>query len=446
MDQGWLKANGPSEFDDEDPYVSDDDGGPSEVRISPAMFRALASGCTLDDVDSLRRVLPETPTMRPVTPHDKIMDVSKDTIRCNNVMPYCHRRQFDIHTGEELSPAYRIDQGPPSSVLWSPPGVTPERAGLYLLLLQEGQGEQQHPVRGSGMASLFQRMAPLDCNKLRTHLYGGLQGDEEEQSGNSSLSSTSFSSSSWVSSASLDSVANDKNDGHEERRRTMTFTWSEVNEAVRNCHFDAATTSLKEVNIGTRSLTRIGTETLRVRANAVATERALLQTFRNSWHTIQSGQVADASLVAANEEAQAAITAQARCLSVVEHQVELCRKAELARECQEAQEHYREQCRIEKQEKRRAARESRQARNQVRRRRRIVRNINESLRSLRTTVGESEARLARGRELQTVLIQRLKDGEARLERLCQDHGVSDVAALSEVLAARMAQLGVEEEE
>ncbi|CAK7230840.1 hypothetical protein SCUCBS95973_007710 [Sporothrix curviconia] len=340
MDQGWINANGPSDFDDEDPYVSDNDGAPSEARISPAVFRTLAAGCTLDDVDCLHQTLPEAPSLRPVTPQDKIMDVSKDTTRCNNVVPYCHRRQFDIHTGEELSPAYRVEPGPPSSVLWSPPGVTPERAGLYLLLLQEGQGEQQQPQR--------RHMRPIGV----------------------------------------------------------------INFIV---------------------LIKL----------AIA---PVAGTFRDSWHAIQAGQAANARLVAANEEAQAAITAQSCCLAAVEHKVELCHEAERARECHEAQDHYREQYRLEQQERQRAARQARQARKLLRRRQRILRGINENLHSLRTMVGETEARLARGRELRTVLAQRLRDGEARLQRLCRDHGVADVAALSEVLTAKMAQLGVEEEE
>ncbi|ERS96372.1 hypothetical protein HMPREF1624_07282 [Sporothrix schenckii ATCC 58251] len=143
LDEGWTKAIGPFESDEEDAYVSDDDGDPAEVRISPAIFRALAAGCTLDDVDTLRQSASAEASLRPLTPQDKILDVSMDAKQCNNVVPYCHRRQFDIHTGEELSPVYRIEAGPASSILWSPPGVTPERAGLYLLLLQEGQGEQQ---------------------------------------------------------------------------------------------------------------------------------------------------------------------------------------------------------------------------------------------------------------------------------------------------------------
>lgn len=172
---------------------------------------------------------------------------------------------------------------------------------------------------------------------------------------------------------------------------------------------------------------------------AVATERALLQTFRDSWQTIQAGQAAGAQLVAANECAQAAITAQARCLSRVEHQLAACRAAESARECREAQAHYRVQCQTERRAERRAHK-------QRHRRRCVVRAINEHLRSLRTTVGETTARLAQGRELQAVLAQRLRDGEARLARLCRKHDVADVAALSQTLADKLTRLGVGEEE
>lgn len=169
-------------------------------------------------------------------------------------------------------------------------------------------------------------------------------------------------------------------------------------------------------------------------ATGIATERALLQTFRDSWRAIQDGQAADARLVAANEEAQAAITAQARCLATIEHQLAACRAAELARQCREAQEHYRRQCKAK-----------RQAHRMHRRRERVVHGINEHLQSLRTTVGETTARLAQGRELQTVLAQRLRDGESRLDRLCRDHGVADVEELSKVLAEQLARMGVEED-
>ncbi|CAK7238892.1 MAG: hypothetical protein STHCBS139747_000313 [Sporothrix thermara] len=124
----------------------------------------------------------------------------------------------------------------------------------------------------------------------------------------------------------------------------------------------------------------------------------------------------------------------------------LCRKAELARECQEVKDHYREQCRLERQAGRRAARHARQAHRKLRQRQRIVRGISENLRSLQIAVAETEARLAQGRELQTMLSRRLRDGEARLTRMCRDHGVANVAALLEVLEARMARLGANEEE
>lgn len=207
----------------DDSYVSDDDGDPAEVRISPAIFRALAAGCTLDNVDSLRHTVSEeeTKSLRPLTPQDKIMKVSMDTTHRNNVAPYCHLRQFDVYTGEELSPAYRVEPGPVGSLLWTPPGVTPERAGLYLLLLQEGQGEQQQPVRGTGMPSLFQRMAPWDCQELRNRLYGDVQNDKREKSSTSSTSSSSSSS----SSSSDGSSSSSSKGGEKLKRRMTTFTW-----------------------------------------------------------------------------------------------------------------------------------------------------------------------------------------------------------------------------
>ncbi|KAL1901380.1 hypothetical protein Sste5346_001785 [Sporothrix stenoceras] len=428
LDKGWMKANGPFKTEVEDSYVSDDDGDPAEVRISPAIFRALAAGCTVDNVDTLcQTVSEEEVSLRPLTPQDKIMKASMDTTHRNNVAPYCHRRQFDIHTGEELSPAYRIEPGSVGSLLWTPPGVTPERAGVYLLLLQEGQGEQQQPARGTGMPSLFQRMAPWDCQELRDRLYGGMQDDKSKS----------------TSSSSLDGSSSGGSDcGDKKKRRLMTFTKSEVNEAVHNCHFDPEAVTLTPVDIShNRNGTgRAGPRHCNWRANSVrmaagvATERALLQTFHDSWRTIQDGQAINASLVVANEETQAAITAQARCLASIEHQLEACRKAELARQLTDAQKHYQLQCEAERQAQRRR-----------RRRERVVRGINEHLQSLRTTVGETKARLAQGRELKAVLAQRLRDGEARLERLCRDHSVANAADLSKVLTEQLACMGVKED-
>lgn len=169
-------------------------------------------------------------------------------------------------------------------------------------------------------------------------------------------------------------------------------------------------------------------------AAGIATERALLQTFRDSYRAIQDGQAANASLVEANEQAQAAITAQTRSLATIEHQLAACRAAELERQRREAQEHYRLQCLAEK-----------RAEKKRRRRERVVRGINEQLQNLRVTVGETEARLAQGKELQAVLAQRLRDGEARLNKLCRDHGVADAEELTKVLAEQMARMGIEEE-
>lgn len=168
-------------------------------------------------------------SIRPRTPQDKILDVSMDTTHRNNILPNCHRRQFDIHTGEELSPAYRVEPGPTSSVLWTPPGITPERAGLYLLLLQEGQGEQQQPVRGTGMPSLFQRMAPWDCRELRTRLYGGGKDDKTSKSvetpAETAPQSPSCSSSSTSSSEEAGPSSGVPSASHKAKRKTVTFTW-----------------------------------------------------------------------------------------------------------------------------------------------------------------------------------------------------------------------------
>ncbi len=164
-------------------------------------------------------------------------------------------------------------------------------------------------------------------------------------------------------------------------------------------------------------------------AAPIPPERAIIETFHDSWDILRAGQAEDARIVAANEGAQATITAQARCLSRIEHQLAACQAAERARECREAQAHYHQQVHAE-----------RRARQRQRRQRRVLRAIDEQLHELRTAAREMEARLAQGRQLQKVLLQRLADGNARLERLCHAHGVTDVAALSALLDEKLAQL------
>ncbi|CAK7271136.1 hypothetical protein SEPCBS57363_004463 [Sporothrix epigloea] len=294
MDTGWAKANGPSEFDDEDPYVSDDDGDHFEVRISPAAFRALATGCMPDNADTLHPVLPGTMALRPATPQDRIVDMSKEVTNCDNTMP-CYYRH-------------------------------PLRGGL--------QKEQDN----------FDVLSPLPISSCRPC------GSPSPSRGSPLL--------------------------------------------LPSC-MTAAT----------------------------VTEHDLLQAYCECWRAIETCQVA-------NKDAQAANTALARCLAIIEHHMELCRKAELARECQEAKDHYREQCRLEGYKKRRAKREAHKFRKVHCQHRRMVLDVGKNMRSLRTVVGEASAQLARGRELQAVLAQRLQDGETRLERLYRDYSAANVAVLS----------------
>ncbi|EFW98883.1 hypothetical protein CMQ_4735 [Grosmannia clavigera kw1407] len=133
LDLGWTEANGTDYADGASSFVSDDDGDAVESRISPAEFRALAIGCKRNDVDSLRIPIATTASVRPLTPQDKIIDHAHEAGRID-ARVFGGRRQFDGDDGDELSPAYRVDQGPARSVLWSPAGVTPERAGLFLSL------------------------------------------------------------------------------------------------------------------------------------------------------------------------------------------------------------------------------------------------------------------------------------------------------------------------
>ena len=155
--------------------MSDDEGDPRDARITPAIFRALAAGCTLDDTHQLRAANIDTGEQsRPRTPLDKIVRLSADTSHLNPIRPHCHQRQFDVETGMELSPAYRTAQGPaPISAARTPPGVTPQRAGTFLLLLEQNQGQQFHPTRsGPAMPYLFEKMAPEASRVLRGQLYG----------------------------------------------------------------------------------------------------------------------------------------------------------------------------------------------------------------------------------------------------------------------------------
>lgn len=164
-------------------------------------------------------------SLRPLTPQDKILQESADTTHRNNVAPHCHSRQFDIHSGEELSPAYRVAPGPASSALWSPPGITPERAGIFLLLMQEGQGTEQQPARGTGMPALFERMAPFELDELRTRLYGDEQKEGADVSGTSVLSAPSCSSSSSDLSTESGASGSGPAAGGSEKRGKLAYTW-----------------------------------------------------------------------------------------------------------------------------------------------------------------------------------------------------------------------------
>lgn len=282
-----------TDITDEDPYVSEDDGDPIEVRVSPAAFRALATGCVPDNADTLHPVLLRTMPIRPATQQDKIVDMSKDVTICDNTVPCYYRPPLRAVLQKEQDNVDALLPLPTSS--HRPSGSLSPSSGLPLL------------PGCTTAASIF--------------------------------------------------------------------------------------------------------------------KKDLLQACCESWRAIEACQ-------AANKDAQAANTALARCLANLEHRMELCRKTELARECQEAKDHYREQCRLEGYKKMRAAREAHKSRKVLCQHRRIVLDLGKNIPSLQTMSSEANAQLARGGELQAVLAQRLQDSEIHLKRMHRGYNAANVAALS----------------
>ena len=62
-------------------------------------------------------------------------------------------RQFDQHTGEEMTPAYDVPQNP--SIIYQPPGVPLENV----------------LPQSAGFISKFSRMNPQGAKELRDHVY-----------------------------------------------------------------------------------------------------------------------------------------------------------------------------------------------------------------------------------------------------------------------------------
>ena len=204
-----------------------------------------------------------------------------------------------------------------------------------------------------------------------------------------------------------------------------------MNNAINGCRFDPKTVSLVQVPSAPRSRMKQKKAAGHTQKTEKAedTGQALLRTFRSQWRTIETCYAADSRLALANERAQAALTAQARQLAAVEHQADVLRQTEAALERAEAEAHYQKVQRVEEQRMR-----------EEDKKKRMVKAINSELHSLAMTKAEMEARVARGRELQVVLGRRLRDGEARLARLCREHGSKDASALSRILSEKLAAL------
>ncbi|KAI0472364.1 hypothetical protein F4859DRAFT_522277 [Xylaria cf. heliscus] len=118
-------------------------------RISPCTFLEWSKNCVRWNADknknkentsSYRR-------MRPPTPKIPVPSTRHEHSNCGYLEP-----QWDVNTGEELTPTYYVPSSP--SIIYTPPGV--EFAGF----------------RNVNFHQQYKRMAPLAERELRTKLYG----------------------------------------------------------------------------------------------------------------------------------------------------------------------------------------------------------------------------------------------------------------------------------
>ncbi|RWA12687.1 hypothetical protein EKO27_g2407 [Xylaria grammica] len=132
--------------DDSDDEEADVPSG----RISPCTFMEWSKDCVRWNAENIENKKDTTSylRMRPPTPK-----VPAPPRRHEHVPSSRFEPQWDIHTGEELTPTYRVPTSP--SIIYTPPGI--EFTGF----------------RTPNFHAQYRRMAPLVERELRTKLYGG---------------------------------------------------------------------------------------------------------------------------------------------------------------------------------------------------------------------------------------------------------------------------------
>ncbi|KAI2642205.1 hypothetical protein GGS21DRAFT_546435 [Xylaria nigripes] len=133
------------EWDDSD----DEEQGMPSGRISPCTFREWSKGCVRwnGDVSELKQDTSSFTRMRPPTP-----EVPESPQQHQPSTGACER-QWDLYTGEELSPSYAVPNCP--SIIYTAPGV--DFSHFY----------------SAKFHGKFRRMLPLVERELRKTYYGG---------------------------------------------------------------------------------------------------------------------------------------------------------------------------------------------------------------------------------------------------------------------------------
>ncbi|KAI0541612.1 hypothetical protein GGR58DRAFT_510704 [Xylaria digitata] len=119
-------------------------------RISPCTFLQWSKDCVRWNADDVGKKEDTTSYLRMRPPTPKIPEPP----RRHNDIP-CGRleAQYDIHTGEELTPTYCVPTSP--SIIYTPPGV------------------DFTSFKTPNFHAQYSRMAPLVERELRTRIYGG---------------------------------------------------------------------------------------------------------------------------------------------------------------------------------------------------------------------------------------------------------------------------------
>ncbi|RYC59341.1 hypothetical protein CHU98_g6878 [Xylaria longipes] len=117
-------------------------------RISPCTFLEWSQNCVRWNADENKKDTASHLRMRPPTPKVPVPP------RRHGHAPYGYLEpQWDVNTGEELTPTYHVPSSP--SIIYTPPGV--EFTGF----------------RTANFHQQYKRMAPLAERELRTKIYGG---------------------------------------------------------------------------------------------------------------------------------------------------------------------------------------------------------------------------------------------------------------------------------